>query len=294
MKVLRFISCVAAALLAGTAARAQMVPDAKTLGMGSVTMAAIDTTHPIYNNPASVITATAVSQLSTSYYSQSKVDYYAISGYYALDTRNILEAGWTRSTLSDHKEMHFSAGYVRRPSDHWGFGITGHYIRYYEGAAEQNAIACDLSTLYTHPFTLFGRYASLRAGGKLGYIGAYTHSRGDLERYMPVTLSAGAAISSHLSDTHAVTLGADIGQCFVPSRLRAFTFSAGAEYSLMQLLQFRVGYQLTDRIHADPIGQATVGIGARFMHLRFDGSYIFGKDRLGLDDCFCLSFGLDF
>ncbi len=293
MKTKQLLMLLAGCLTA-TLAPAQNAPDAKTLGMGSVAIPAVDTTHPVFGNPSSVAFATPVAQLSTSYYSQDELDYYAVSGYWNIDTYNIVEAGWTRSTQMGDKEMKFSAGYVRRIGDRTGVGIVGHYLRFGEGDEVQNALAVDLSVLYARPMSIFGRYATLRLGGKVGYLGGYTKSRSDLENYMPLSATVGAALDTHISEGHELTVGFDLGECFVPKRLRATTFHLGAEYSLMQLLQFRAGYLLTDRIHTDAAGQATVGLGARIMHLRIDAAYIFGKDRLALKECFCLSFGLDF
>lgn len=273
---------------------AQEVPDAKTLGMGSVTMPSTDTTHPVFDNPASVAFAPQIAQISTSYYQQDELDYHAVSGYYNFDTRNILEAGWTRSSQSDYKEMRLSAGYVRRLSDRVSLGIAASYLRYGSGKEAQNALAADLSVMYIRPMSLFGRFSTLRIGGKAGYLGAYIERRTDLENYMPFTVTAGAALDTHLSDGHELTLGFDLGECFVPKRLRALTFNIGAEYNLMQLLQFRAGYRITDRIHTDAVGQPTVGMGVRILHLRFDAAYIFGRDKLALKECFCLSFGMDF
>ena len=67
----------------------------------------------------------------------------------------------------------------------------------------------------------------------------------------------------------------------------------GMEYSLMQLLQFRVGYHGGESRLYYP-DYFSLGVGVRFMHLCFDAGYTVAKKASPMHNAYSFTIGLDF
>ena len=106
-------------------------------------------------------------------------------------------------------------------------------------------------------------------------------------------LTIGAALDTYLSDAHEITVGTDLGYYFSPGSVRGFQMAVGAEYNLMQLLQVRGGYHFGERRAYYP-SHWSVGMGARFLHLRLDFAYLIADRDTPLHNTYSISFGLDF
>ena len=108
-----------------------------------------------------------------------------------------------------------------------------------------------------------------------------------------MTLSAGVALDTYATDAHEITVGADFGYCFSPSAGRGCSVAVGAEYNLMQLVQFRAGYHYGERSGYYP-SFGSVGAGFRFLLLRLDFAYLFAPKSSWLRNTYSISFGFDF
>ena len=265
--------------------------DAGALGMGGITMTTLSDAHTIYNNPAFSLFALSPMKLSTSYYGQSDFDYYAASGYWRFDTRNALQAGW-RQYLRE-KGNHDSAldiGYSRRLNERLAVGVVGRYMHLKRPEGDADALAADLCAAWSLPLEGIGSYSTVRAGVKLANLGGFFGHSG---RRLPAELKAGAALDTFYSDAHELTLAAEADYCFTPCALRGFRAAVGAEYALMQLLQFRAGYHFGERKSYYP-SFGSLGVGVRFLHLRVDFAYLLASRDTYLHNTYSISFGLDF
>lgn len=292
MKRLITIIALLAASLRATAQEATLpTPDAKALGMGGVAMTTLSGSHAIYGNSASAIFSQMPSQVSSSYYGQGDFDYYAVTGLYRFDNINLVQIGW-RQYLRErgNNDMAVDLGYSRRIGDNWAVGVVARYMHLKRPETSADALAVDLSTAWSYPLEGLGSYSTVRAGAKLGNLGGYLK---DTPYTLPMDITAGAALDTFLTDAHEITVGADFGYYFSPSRVRGFQMSVGAEYNLMQLIQLRAGYHYGERRDYYPT-YGSVGCGVRFLHLRLDFAYLIAKKQTLLHNTYSISFGLDF
>lgn len=290
----RIFMLFAAALLAlAAAAQEASFPtiDAGTLGMGGITMTAVSDAHTVYNNAAFSIFAPAPLKLSTSYYGQSDFDYYATSGYWRWNPSNSLQLGWRqyRRERGNHDSA-LDIGYARRIGERWAVGLTGRYMHLKRPDESADALAVDLSAAWWKPVEGLGSYSTLRAGAKLSNLGGFL---GGSNYRLPMDIKAGAALDTFFSDAHELTVAAEAGYCFDPGAVRGFQAAIGAEYNLMQLLQFRAGYHVGERKAYYP-SFGSLGIGVRILHLRVDFAYLLAARDTFLRNTYSISFGLDF
>ncbi len=206
-------------------------PDAKAIGMGGLMMTTLSGSHAIYNNSAMAVFSRMPSQISSSYYGQEDIDYYAVSGFCRFDNVNLAQIGW-RQYLREHgnNDMAVDLGYSRRMGDNWALGIVARYMHLKRPEISADALAVDLSAAYQLPLENVGSYSTLRAGAKLGNLGGYVH---DTDYTLPMDFTVGAALDTFLTDAHEITVGTDLGYYFSPSSVRGFQMSVGAEYNLM-------------------------------------------------------------
>ena len=291
----RLTICLLAVLGTALAARAQgslpLTPDAKVLGMGGVAMTTLSGSHAIYGNSAMAAFSMMPLQVSSSYLRHKGADYYAVTGYGRFDRFNLVQLGW-RQYLRErgNNDLAVDLGYSRRIGDSWAVGLVGRYARLKRPAdIRENALAVDLSAAWMKPLEL-GSYSMLRAGARVANLGGYF---GDTEERLPMSLTAGAALDTVLTDAHEITVGDDLGYGFAPRPVRSFLFSVGAEYNLMQLLQVRAGYHYGKDRSILP-SFASVGVGARFLHLRLDFAYLIAPENSLIYNTYSISFGFDF
>lgn len=265
--------------------------DAGSLGMGGIVMTSVTDAHAIYNNAAAAALSTVPLRFSSSYYGQSDFDYYAVSGYWRWDGANTIQLGW-RQYLREkgNRDSAFDLGYARRLDERWAIGFAGRYMHLARPDGNADALAVDLSVAMTRPLEGIGSYSTLRAGARLANLGAFLD---DSHRRLPTEFKAGAALDTFFSDVHELTLAADAGYCFTPSAVRGFSAAVGAEYNLMQLLQFRAGYHVGEHKAYSP-SFGSLGVGVRILHLRVDFAYLLAERGTLLRNTYSISFGLDF
>lgn len=267
------------------------VIDARSLGMGAVTMATPTGAHALYNNAAMSAFSPFPAAISTSYYGQADFDYYGVSGYARCGGKHVVQAGW-RQYLREHgnRDSALDLGYTLRPSEQWAVGVVGRYmhLKRYEEHAE--ALAFDLSAAWQQGVETIGEFSWLRVGAKISNIGGFLE---DTPYDLPMNLKVGAALETYFSDVHQLTLGFDAGYYFTPSSVRGFEAALGAEYTLMQLIRLRAGYHLGERKAYYP-SFGSLGVGISLLHLRVDFAYLLAERESLLHDTYSISFGLDF
>lgn len=264
-------------------------PDAKSLGMGGLSMTTLSGSHAIYDNPAMTAFSSMPAQIASSYCGAGQADYYAVTGYWRFDNFNLTQIGW-RQFLRErgNNDMAVDLGYSRRIGDRWAVGAVTRYTHLKRPEGSSDALAADLSVGWMLPVRL-GDFSSVRAGAKLSNLGGYFKKQ---DYSLPMSFAVGAALDTYLSDAHEITVGADFGYCFSPSDARGCQVAVGAEYNLMQLVQFRAGYHYGERQVAP--SYASVGAGLRILHLRLDFAYLFAGKETFLHNTYSISFGFDF
>lgn len=265
-------------------------PDAKVLGMGGVSMTVSSASHSIYNNSSMSVFSQMPVQISSSYYGQKDYDYYAVSGYFRVNYKNLVQVGW-RQYLREkgNNDMALDLGYSRMIGERVGVGIVGRYVHLKRHKDSYDALMADVSVSWCKPLDL-GLSSMLRVGGKVANLGGFlNNSAYDL----PMDATLGASLSTFVLDGHEVTVGADVGYIFTPSVVKGLKMSVGAEYNLMQLLQIRGGYHYGEHKFYTP-SYASVGAGLRILHIRLDFAYLFAKKDTPLRNTYSISFGLDF
>ncbi len=289
-----FLSAGAQVLDAGASSGQEATlpnPDAKSIGMGGVTMTTWSGSHAIYGNSASAVFTRMPTQISTSYYGQGEFDYYSVSGLHRFDNRNLVQIGWRQYLRTrGNSDMAIDLGYSRRIGEEWALGVVARYMHLRRPETSADALSVDLSAACAHPLENIGSASTLRFGTKLSNLGSYLQST---DYTLPMELTAGVALDTFLTDVHEITVGTDLGYYFSPATVRGFQLSVGAEYNLMQLIQFRCGYHYGERRDYYP-SYWTLGAGLRFLHLRLDFSYLFARKHTLLHNTYSLSFGLDF
>lgn len=286
---------ILAALTAVSTARGQVAmlptPDAKALGMGGVVMTTLQGSHTLYTNAAIAAFSRMPAQISSSYYGQGDFNYYAVTGACRFGSANMGQLGWRQFIRErGNNDMAVDLGYSRQIGERWAIGLVGRYMHLKRYEQTANSLAVDLSAAYMLPLENLGSYSSLRAGAKLGNLGAYF---GETGRVLPMDITAGVALDTYLSDAHEITVGTDLGYYFTPGDVRGFQLAVGAEYNLMQLVQLRGGYHYGQQPNYYP-SYWSVGAGVRFLHLRLDFAYLFAQKDTALHNTYSLSFGLDF
>lgn len=266
-------------------------PDAKSLGMGGLTMTTSGASHALYDNSAMAAFSTSQLQISSSYNKQGDTDFYAVSGMGRFGQNNFSAIGWRQYLhAKDNNDKMVDAGYSRRIGTEWGIGIVARYAHLKRPSETANSLAFDLSAAWSHPLENVGAYSTLRVGAKVANLGGY-FKHTDYE--LPMSCTAGVAFDTFVTDAHEITIGTDFGYCFNPSAVRGFQWSVGAEYNLTQFVQFRAGYHYGEHRYYNPC-YTSVGAGVRFLHLRLDFAYLFAAKDTVLHNTYSFSFGLDF
>lgn len=288
-----FLTLLAAVSLSSLSAQESLLPspDAKSLGMGGITMTTVGASHTLYHNAAMSAFSTSPMQLSSSFYKQSDYDFYSVTGSAAFGQSNRLHAGW-RQYLREkgNNDLAVDLGYSRRIGQEWGIGVVGRYLHVKRPGGNADALAVDLSAAWAHPVESVGEYATLRVGAKLANIGGYLK---ETSYKLPASATAGVALDTFVNDANEITVGVDFGGCLSPSTVRGFYGSVGAEYNLMQFLQLRAGYHYGQKSAYMP-SYTSVGAGVRFLHLRLDFAYLFAAKSSQMHNTYSFSFGLDF
>lgn len=292
------IGLLIAALFAFTQGiKAQELPllnlDAKSLAMGGVTTTNLAASHAVFNNAASAPLSPMQAQISASYQMLEAYDCYGASGFYTIASRNSLLAGWRQLRHAPgNNDMMIDLGYARRIGETWSVGIVGRYTHLRRPDGGQDALAADLSLLYLLPLEEVGYYSNLRFGAKVSNLGGGIGSTPKNEM-LPVGFTVGAAFDTYITDAHELTFATDLGGYFNPDYARSFQGSVGAEYNLMQFVQFRCGYHYGGGSDYNP-SYGSFGAGVRFLHLRLDFSYLVAEKSSWAHNAWNISFGFDF
>ncbi len=266
-------------------------PDARTVGMGGIETVMSADAYTIFNNPSAALFDRQKAQVATSFFTLSDKTTYSAAGYYKFNTQHVLAGGWRTFGFGDReKDKSVSLAYAYRLNDIVALGLSADYARFVRERTG-NALSAGISAQVIVPFDKGEDYSVLRLGAKLTGIGGFVD--GPAEMKLPVAFAVGAAYSWFLTDVHAVTFAGEGRYTFSPTAARGVEGGIGLEYSLMQLLQFRMGYHGGEKRLYYP-DYFSLGIGVRFMHLCFDAGYTVAKKSSPMHNAYSLTIGLDF
>lgn len=266
-------------------------PDARALGMGGIETVISSDAYSVFNNPSATLFDRQKAQVATSFFTLSNKTTYSAAGYYKFNTQHVLAGGWRTFGFEDQlKDKSVSLAYAYRLNDIVALGLTADYARFVRERTG-NALSAGITAQAVVPFDKGENYSALRLGAKLTGIGGFLD--GPAEMKLPVAFAVGAAYDWFLSDVHALTFAGECRYAFSPAAARGVEGGIGVEYSLMQLLQFRMGYHGGESRLYYP-DYFSLGVGVRFMHLCFDAGYTVAKKASPMHNAYSLTVGLDF
>lgn len=273
-------------------------PDMRTAGMANASVAVAGGTFSVYDNAAAALFDYKRIQTGFAYTpwksGGTASGYYAVGGYWSLNEKHTLEAGMRIQNMPNAgqpKPMEASAdaAYALLVHDCAGVAVTAHYYHgSYGSGLNYNALGFDVAAYAQIPTDKLADGAWVAAGAKIADIG---FAFGGRKNMLPSRASAGAALYVPIGDSHSITGSAELGYRFAPAGYGSFGMSIGAEYTLLELLSFRVGYHVADKYGAD---YGTVGAGISFMMLRADFAYLFAAKGSPLRNIYGISVGISF
>ena len=266
-------------------------PDARTLGFGGIETVTTADAYSVFNNPSAMLFGRQKAQAATSFFTLNDKTSYSAAGYYKFNMQHALAAGWTTYELDTYrKNKAVSLAYSYRLNDRVALGLTADYARFVRLQAG-NALSATVSTQAIVPFEDDTDYSTLRLGAKFSGIGGFLDGPAGMK--LPVSFAAGAAYERFFGDAHALTVAGECRYVFSPNTARGVEGGVALEYSLMQLLQFRVGYHGGGEKLYFP-NYFAMGVGVRFMHLCFDAGCAIAEKGSPMRNAYSLTIGLDF
>lgn len=266
-------------------------PDAMLLGGANIETVSVASAYSANENPAAILFGRQQMQLATSFFTFDGRTAYSAATYFKLGLQHAFAASWRNYEFEEQrKDKAVTLAYAYRLSEQAALGLSLNYNRFVR-TLNGNAIFADVTTQVVVPIDTDSDYSEVRLGAKLSGIGGFFN--GPSEMKLPVSAAGGVAYNRSITDAHAITLSAEGRYTFSPVRNRGIEGAIAAEYSLMQLLQFRVGYHCGESRRYYP-NYATIGCGVRFMHLCFDVGYAIATSASPLHNAYSLSVGLDF
>ena len=266
-------------------------PDARTLGFGGIETVTTADAYSVFNNPSAMLFGRQKAQAATSFFTLNDKTSYSVAGYYKFNQQHALAAGWATYDFDPaRKNKAVSLAYSYRLNERAALGLTADYARFVR-LQTGNALSATVSAQAVVPFDGQTDYSALRLGAKLSGIGGFLDGPAGMK--LPVAFAVGAAYERFFSDAHALTVAGECRYAFSPNTARGVEGGIALEYSLMQLLQFRMGYHGGGERLYFP-NYFAMGIGVRFMHLCFDAGYAIAEKGSPMRNACSLTVGLDF
>ncbi len=223
------------------------------------------------------------------------------SGYWRLDSRQAVMGGFRyygcpELTMADTKlaprEWAAEVGYAYRLLDGLSVAATARYVRSdMGGGMAAGTVAFDVSAFYRHSLPLLPD-AEWSVGVRASNMGArlkYGASKADL----PSQLAAGGAVTLPFMLLHKLTLTADVCFRMQPTDVQAVSVSAGAEYTLLDVLHLRGGYHYGDKQKAD-YSYGSAGAGLSLYGARLDFGILFADKECPFRNTWSVSAGFCF
>ena len=287
--------------------------NARSTAMGGVSMAVTGDAYATSSNASAALFSPKNIQLAFGYnlfsgemMSQNRLMSFGVYGKVA--PRHMLAAGgnfyiepiWNKTGKRPGAQR-YELAYGYKASERFAFAVTARYFRTYghdSGGCvywDFNSVGLDFAVSAQLPTKLLNDKAIVKLGAKLtGNLGAIPEYNGYIFR-----TDLGAGLLMPFTDSHMLEVGADIRYGWAGDFGHMVAGGVGAEYTLMQLLYFRIGgcvEHCPDSWYRDhkTMGYGTIGVGVRFFHVQCDVSYSAGRRNTPLANMVQFSVGLDF
>jgi len=213
-------------------------------------------------------------------------------------------------------EYAIGASYSYQLSEHLGVGAMMRYIRVNTDSlyTPSQAVAASLGVYYHKDLGTDAGLYKLRLGAAINNVGstlAYTRpaaANSPRADFLPTALQIGGALTRTFTANSTLTLTVDASKLLVPTPTNVYTpaatksvingmvasfsdapggfreetrevrLSTGLEYAYKQSLFARAGYYYENQFKGDG-RYASVGVGARYHALGFDGTYLIPSSR---------------
>lgn len=287
--------------------------NARSTAMGGVSMAVTGDAYATSSNASAALFSPKNIQFAFGYnlfsgemMSQNRLMSFGVYGKVA--PRHMLAAGgnfyiepiWNKTGKRPGAQR-YELAYGYKATERFAFAVTARYFRTYghdSGGCvywDLDSAGLDFAVSAQLPTKLLDDKAIVKLGAKLtGNLGAIP----EYNTYLFKT-DLGAGLFMPFTDSHALEVGADIRYGWAGDFGHMVAGGIGAEYTLMQLLYFRIGGSIehcSDSWYGDSktMGYGTIGVGIRFFHLQCDVSYSAGRRNTPLANMVQFSVGLDF
>lgn len=222
----------------------QIAPDARSGGMGDVSVAATPDAYAIYWNAAKTVFSSTSSQVGVTYIPwlrEVAQDVYLMNaaGYYKLDDNSALSGGFRYFNLGNSqftdangnllktqqpREYSIDVAYARKLASQWAVALTFKYISSSLAAGSLNgveykagkAFASDISVYYDGRATtgdgFTGGLTLSNMGTKIGYT-----TDGTKKSFLPANLGIGVAYHYSLNEQNKLSFEVDGNHLMVPA-----------------------------------------------------------------------------
>jgi hypothetical protein len=290
--------------------------DARSAGMGGAGVALAGSDNAIFGNASTALLdkerKAGVSYTFVPWMRDYTSGYslHNLGGYYKINRRNAVLAGFrffnypsfkaiqseeTTGKKIHPKEFAVDLGYAYEVFNNFAISATVKFIRSdmgnLAGAKAANAVAADLGISYQGNINLF-EGTSWTAGAQVSNMGPkikYLHTKMSL----PAQAKLGGSITMPFSNIHKLMVTADGGYRMMPSDMKAFGASAGAEYTLANTVMIRGGYHYGDEDKGD-FSFASAGAGVAYMGAHLDFSWLIAGSDSKARNTFWVSLGYSF
>ncbi|MDD3037115.1 PorV/PorQ family protein [Bacteroides sp.] len=292
-----------------------ITPDARSAGMGGVSVALPGNNNAVFYNGATSIISPQNGGVTYTYAPlmrdyESGHSLNSLGGFYKINERNVILGGFryynypSTGIINGNEEMYESInpkewvidlGYAREIIPNLAVSATAKLIHSdmgkIGGAQSANAFAVDLGAVYQRSFKFMDK-ASWTAGVQVSNLGSKIKYLKNKES-LPAFIKAGGSVDLSFNPIHRLIVAADLGYRMVPSDVRALGISAGAEYTLVEHFLFRGGYHYGDKKKGDA-NYATAGLGIHYLGAQVDFSWLFAEKNTPMRNSYWLSFGYTF
>lgn len=264
--------------LAGAQGFFELTPDAQSAGMAGTGLAVTDNgSTAIFHNASTIVFSQEVmggsysyAHINEDYSMQSASVFYKIGRLgnhgFAAGFRHLKD-----SELPDNfrpRIWDLQAGYFRSVAPNLSLSLTLRYLqaKAYKDAGNKSSVSFDFGATYHRNMALLDEMASWSIGFQAANIG----TKLDGEK-LPARLGLGGAIDLPFSMENHLQVALDLNY-LLPSEIRQFQASAGAEYNFLKYAVVRAGYHFGDKDKG--MGNyGTLGCGINFWPIRADFSY---------------------
>ena len=224
-----------------------IAPDSRAGAMGDAGVATSPDIYSMHWNPAKFAFIDGKGGVGISYSPWLRnlvqdINIAYLSGYYRLDTKQVVESSLMYSSLGDvsftddfgnyirtftPNEWSFDLGYSRLFTENLSGGIAFRMIYsnltggFYSGQVATKAgisIAADISTYYKKDISLFGKEGLLSLGANISNIGSkMSYSDSQTSDFIPINMRFGTALCIDLDSYNRITATIDLNKLLVPT-----------------------------------------------------------------------------